>query len=126
MKTISRGDYIRMFRIYCNLSQVELAKIIGVSKQTISLYETDKIHASDLKWNGFLMVFYRRACELYSDLSEYGNSVYEHIVEEVLGCDNFKWFDDHKALFDLVTSHWVDGMGPGERIYKLIKEQDSQ
>lgn len=134
---MDKRDYIRMIRIYLNLTQDELAARMGVTSATIQRYEKHNLILSHKLWMALLMVFFKRAQSLYvrienSPMDVYRpttrswvRSLYWRVVDGVIFNNDFTWFENHKEYFDKFRG-LTKCTDPcvGERIYTEIEEKE--
>lgn len=134
---MDKRDYIRMIRIYLNLTQEELATRVGVTPATIQRYEKHNLVLAHKLWLAILMVFLKRAQELYIDVEDsptgtyrsttrnWVHSLYWRVVDDVIFNDDFRWFDNHKEYFDKFRGlSKLTNPCVGERIYIQIEEKE--
>lgn len=129
---MDKRDYIRMIRIYLNLTQDELAARVGVTSATIQRYEKHNLVLSHKIWSALLLIFLKRAQELYLESEEavktterWKRSAYYHVLHECIFNNDFTWFEKHKDYFGRFRG-LTKCTDPcvGEQIYTEIEEKE--
>jgi transcriptional regulator with XRE-family HTH domain len=94
------GEYIKFYRGYQQLSQSDLAKLVGVGREYISLIENDKIQFSKIKEE----VLDRLSNVLKIDISTY---IRKYIMKKVVtqrGYSAIEFIDQHDKLCTIQKS----------------------